>query len=103
MAYLPHTQEASTFQNIKEYDTFDNEIEPFVKKQGNQNVGQENIDSNQSQHGLLQWSPIKFSWLTNIINTYDSSFLILVIFQYFLAGFKIYMDLSVQDLFKLYL
>lgn len=38
-----------------------------------------------------------------LISTYDGSFLFCITLQYFLSGFKIFVDLSVKSLFKDYL
>ena len=48
-------------------------------------------------------SRMYFPWLRGLFAKYDNSVLILLIVTYFLQGFKIFLFLSVKDMFKHYL
>jgi hypothetical protein len=42
-------------------------------------------------------------WLKNLTDNYDNSVLIVLCLTYFMQGFKVFLFLSVKDLFKLYM
>lgn len=42
-------------------------------------------------------------WVLMLFEKYDRSFLICLTFSYFNQGFKVFMDLSIMDMFKHYL
>ncbi|CDW84495.1 UNKNOWN [Stylonychia lemnae] len=77
-------------------------IKPEVKQKTDAKLkqtsqgGQKKKGSEEDQHSLVDW-------MLKLFRTFDQSYLQVMTVSYFIQGFKIFIDLSVMDLFKQYL